>query len=324
MGALIRGWNRFFLARASPTPIALYRMCYGALTMATLLVMRGDWLTWFGPHGAVSSATVVIAMPPVVARASPAFSILSLLPQTDTAVIAFCWISLAAAFFLTIGFATRLNSVLVYACLVSMQARNPFIMNIGDWLLRVTGFFLVFAPAGAALSVDRLLRRWRGREGVAVAPRSPWAQRMLQIQVAVMYIATVWWKLLGHTWVNGTAVYYSLHKIEYQEFPLPGMDHLAVARLATWLTLLIEIAGGTLIWFRRFRYPVLAAMVSLHLGIAYTMHIPLFQWIVMSTFVTFVYPEDLTRTWGWLRARLSIFPRRARQRPAVAGIAGHI
>jgi hypothetical protein len=41
--------------------------------------------------------------------------------------------------------------------------------------------------------------------------------------------------------------------------------------------------------------------IALHLGIEYAMVIPLFEWIAIATFVTFVYPEDLSRTWSWTR-----------------------
>ena len=64
------------------------------------------------------------------------------------------------AVFLTVGFLSRFSSVAVFLCLVSIHQRNLFILNSGDTILRVTGFFLMFAPTGAAISVDRLVRVW--------------------------------------------------------------------------------------------------------------------------------------------------------------------
>ena len=57
---------------------------------------------------------------------------------------------------LAVGLFTRVNSVIVFICLASMQQRNLYITHGGDTFLRVAGFFLMFAPAGAALSIDRL------------------------------------------------------------------------------------------------------------------------------------------------------------------------
>jgi hypothetical protein len=41
---LSRAWNEFFFAEQSPTPIALFRILYGLLVIATLLLLRPDWL----------------------------------------------------------------------------------------------------------------------------------------------------------------------------------------------------------------------------------------------------------------------------------------
>jgi hypothetical protein len=303
--ALARRWNTFFFAPQSPTPIALFRVLYGVLNIANIALMRRDWLTWFGPHGAVTAATVPAAMTPIIVRVNPVLDLLALLPQTNAAAMAFFWVFLIAALFVTLGFRTRLSSIVVYLCLMSIQARNPYITNGGDLLLRVTGFFLIFAPAGAALSVDRLIRIRTGHEGTAIAPRAPWAQRMIQIQVSIMYITTVWWKLLGTTWVNGTAVYYALGRPEVSRFPVPPLHNPLLVQLATWSALLIEASSGTLIWFRRLRYPVIVAALLLHIGIEYAINIPLFEWIVMATLVTFIEPDDLLRAWGRIRLRFA-------------------
>jgi hypothetical protein len=202
------------------------------------------------------------------------------------------------------GFMTRTSLLLVYLGLSSMQLRDPYILNSGDTLLRVTGFFLIFAPAGAAISVDRLIRIWRGKEGVTVPLSAPWAQRLIQIQTSIVYITTFWWKSFGPKWVNGTSVYYALRMREFARFPVP--DFLVYNRLfikaATWGTLCVEASAGVLMWIKEFRYYVILLVISLHAGIEYTMNIPMFEWITVSTLVTFVYPEDLARFWARVRA----------------------
>jgi hypothetical protein len=199
---------------------------------------------------------------------------------------------------------TRLSTIALYLCFMSLQMRNIYILNGGDNLLRVCGFFLMFAPAGAALSVDRLLRIWRGKEGIAVPESSPWAQRMMQIEASIVYFTTAWWKTLGVTWMKGTAVYYSLHLREIARFPIPGMHSPFLMRLAAWGTLVVEFSAGILVWFRDLRYFVLLAVIGLHLGIEYTMTLPLFEWITIATLITFVDPADLSRVWAWIRQRV--------------------
>ncbi len=127
---------------------------------------------------------------------------------------------------------------------------------------------------------------------------------MMQIEASIVYFTTFWWKTLGVSWMNGTAVYYSIHVQEIARFPLPGMHSPFLMRLAAWGTLAVEFAAGVLVWFRDLRYYVLLAIIALHLGIEYTMTLPMFEWITMATLITFVDPADLSRAWAWIRQRV--------------------
>src|SRR6202034_18108 len=133
------------------------------------------------------------------------------------------------------------NSILVFVCLTSIDQRNLFILHGGDTFLRVTGFFLIFAPAGAALSVDRLVRLRRGRESpTELRLCRPWAQRMIQLELAFMYLISFWWKLKGGAWLDGTALYYVFHLDEFQRFPVPQfLLHPAILRVGSWLALAV-------------------------------------------------------------------------------------
>jgi hypothetical protein len=77
-----------------------------------------------------------------------------------------------------------------------------------------------------------------------------------------------------------------------------------VMKIATWGTLVVEFSAGVLVWFRDLRYFVLLAVIGLHLGIEYSMNLPLFEWITMATLITFVDPVDLSRAWAWIRRRV--------------------
>ena len=128
---------------------------------------------------------------------------------------------------------------------------------------------------------------------------------MLQIQTAIVYFSTFYWKSMGILWINGTAVYYALHLQDFRHFPVPAINSLFIIKSLTWGTLLIEFALGVLIWFKELRYPVLVAGLCLHFGIEYAMNIPLFEWMAVATYVNFVEPEDLTRMWNWVRSKFS-------------------
>lgn len=297
-------WEQFFFVPMSPLPIGLFRILYGLCVCATLLLLHGDWLAWFGVHGWVTPAATGQIEPGM------RINLFHVMPQNDHWIAVFFWVFLTFAVLLTLGLWTRISSIAVFLCLTSIQQRNLFITNGGDTFLRVAGFFLIFAPAGAALSLDRLWRIRRGAEAGEPAPRAPWAQRMIQFELALLYFAAFLWKMKGSAWRDGRALYYVMHLHEIQRFPLPAwIDHMAFLRAGTWATLALECALGLLIWFRPFRYPLLLLGLVFHLCLEYALNIPMFQWDVLTAYVLFIDPVDLPRFGTAIRNRVAL-PRR--------------
>jgi Vitamin K-dependent gamma-carboxylase len=285
---LVEAWNRFFFTPQSPVPIALFRIFYGICATATILLLHSEWLNWYGANAWVRLSTMRQVEPGM------RINLFTVLPQDDRWIASFFWVCLLTAVLLTLGVFTRVSSVALFLCLTSMDQRNLLMLHGGDTFLRVAGFFLIFAPAGAALSIDRVLRVRRGVEGPEIKPQAPWAQRMIQIELAFMYFISFWWKMKGHTWLNGTALYYVLHLHSVARFPVPQWVQSAVMlKLGAWFALALEFSLGVLIWFRPFRYPLLLLGVLFHLSIDYAFNFPLFSWDVLTAYVLFVDPADL-------------------------------
>ena len=283
-----RAWQQFFFTPQSPLPIAVFRILYGLCVSGTVILLHSDWLNWFGVHSWVSLSTMQTVEPGV------RLNLFTVMPQNDHFIALFFWVFLGFCALLTVGLWTRFSSVAVFLCLTSIQQRNLFITNGGDTFLRVAGFFLMFAPAGAALSLDRLRRVRKGLESSEILPKAPWAQRMIQLELSFLYCLSFWWKMKGVTWRNGTALYYVTHLHELQRFPLPGwVQYPAVLRMGTWFTLVLELSLGVLIWFRPFRYPLLLLGLLFHLCLEYALNIPMFEWIILCAYVLFIEPADL-------------------------------
>jgi hypothetical protein len=297
-------WNRFFFAKQSPVPIALFRITYGLLVIATLVLLRPDWLAWYGSHAWISLQTMQMVEP------GTRINLFSIIPQSDGWINALFWVFLGSTILLTVGFLTRINSVIVFLCLTSIHQRNLFITHGGDTFLRLAGFFLMFAPAGAALSFDQLLRIWRGKmkrgteSGARLRPQRPWAQRMIQIQLCLLYFAAFCAKVKSPVWLNGTALYYVYHLNSLRRFPVPAWFlYPTMLKLESWSALALEFSLGVLLWVKDLRYILLALGLLFHLWLEYSLNIALFQWDVLSAYILFVDPADASRAWNWIKLR---------------------
>jgi len=116
--AFLGAWNAFFFAPQSPTPIALFRIVYGLLVIATLALLHPDWLNWYGTHAWMSLSTMHQLEP------GTRLNLFAVIPQSDTWIEGFFWVFLGSAVLLTIGLLTRLNSMLVFLCLTSIQSEG--------------------------------------------------------------------------------------------------------------------------------------------------------------------------------------------------------
>jgi predicted DCC family thiol-disulfide oxidoreductase YuxK len=295
---ILRCWNRFFFEPESPLPIAVYRILFGLVVLTNYAFLLPDVHEWFSDRGTLSFKVAGRLV------GGTGFSLFNWLPHTDAWVWTIFIVSCLAAVTLTIGFLTRASSIVLFLTLMSLQHRNPVILNSGDTVLRLAAFYLIFSQAGAALSLDRLIRIARGKESGAPVPRAPWATRLIQLQVSLIYLYAFVWKAMGAMWLSGTAVYYTSRLSEFWRFPVPYVfEHVWTIKLWSWATLFVELALGTLIWIKELRYWVLLAGVLLHLGIEYSMNIQLFAFIMISTFVTFVETHRLEAAFAWLRTR---------------------
>jgi vitamin K-dependent gamma-carboxylase-like protein len=296
---LREAWDHFFFTPQSPVPISLFRIFWGICVSAKILLLHSDWLNWYGVHGWVTLQTMQLVEPGI------RLNLFTVMPQDDRWIAGFFWVFLACALLLTVGLWTRVMSIAVFLCLTSIDQRNLLMLHGGDTFLRCAGFFLMFAPAGAAFSLDRLIAIRRGKQDRHIEPRAPWAQRIIQFELALLYLTSFFWKLKGHTWLNGTALYYVLHLHSIARFPLPHwLQSTALLKVGSWFTLALEFSLGTLIWSRRFRYPLLLLGLLFHLSIEYSLNLPLFEFDVLTAYILFVDPADLDHWWRAVRQRL--------------------
>ena len=307
MTTLLNAWRTFWFRPEPAYTLGLIRIAFGALIMAWTVSIFPDLSDLFGTNGVL----------PDGAHDSAMWSLFQ--PWHDDRALLIGWaVLLLSALAMTVGWHTRLASIAVCALVLSFQHRDPSVFNSGDVVVRIEALFLTLAPSGAALSLDQ-----RRRTGAfcSAQTRAPWAIRLMQLQLSIIYLASVRWKLSGSAWQEGTAVSYGLRLRDMLIVPVPQwfIDNPLLINMATWGALAVELSLGVLVWNRLLRPWVLLAGVLMHTSIMLTMGVGFFTPAMFVLYLAFV-PADRVRDLPLsLRSRFSS-SRRVSPRPELTDI----
>jgi hypothetical protein len=295
MRALIERWDRFWFAEVDARSLAGMRIALGLLLIVWHVFYWPD-LDLLSNSGPIDTQLLDEDWTPWRLRALDGLSD----PQLQTAHVLILLVLIA----FTAGFGTPVMGVLALFALAAMWHRSPWIQNGGDRLLRIWLLTMAITPCGRAWSVDAWLR------GTAPGATVPvYGHRLVQIQLVVMYTYTGIAKLTGHTWLDGTAVYYSWSDYGYARWPamfdalLTHGPVRAAGMALTWATLVWEIFFGPLVLWRRTRMPTLIAGLILHAGIFATLSVGIFSWSTVWAYLAWLDP-------GWAARLADRFRRR--------------
>jgi hypothetical protein len=279
-------WNALVFAPRDPRLAGVLRIGYGALLLVNLAVWAPDLELWFSESGVLPLAAaraLITDHAPTVLALSPSDLWLWL-----------CYGALvAAAVLLTLGWHTRIQAIAVLIGLTSFHHRNYAIVDGEDTLFRLFAFYLALCPAGWAFSLDA---RRRKRRGQADPPPVPWALRLFQIQISLIYWSSAIEKSLTGDWTSGTALYYVARLDDsFGKLPVPAQlfDALWLSQLLTWSVLALEWALPVLLWQRRTRRKAIALAIGFHLAIDYAMNLFLFHWLMILGVLAFAEFDEL-------------------------------
>lgn len=178
------------------------------------------------------------------------------------------------AFFLLLGFKTRIFTVLVWLFTISLHNRNLFILQGGDDLLRLVLLWGIFLPWNTCYSIDSRRIPFATRQNI------PANLGYLCLLSSVYFFSA---NLKSSTeWLSeGTAIYYAL---SLEQLRLPFGDWLyhfpGLLKLLTWLVIFMEYSILPLIFFPSkkpfFRLTAFVLILLLHAGIGLTLYVGLF------------------------------------------------
>jgi hypothetical protein len=282
----IKAWNRFFFGPISARPLGAFRIVYGLVLLAFLALMIPEFELYYTSTGLLQGTEAREAAGPL--RFSPLQYV-----EGTTIPYAVLGATIAAAAGVTLGWHTRIMSVLLFLGMLSLYHRNVSSNGGPDAIPMIMSFYLMLCPAGAAYSLDA--RRAARKRGSSVEPLIvPWGQRLIQMQLCLIYFQSSVIKCQGSLWQNGTTVHYVLFNREFGWFNLEWLAEFPLLiNFMTHSALLVQFALAFWLWFRPTRRWVILAGIGLHAGIRSILNIPGFGEFMIVAYITFLAPDEL-------------------------------
>ena len=283
MAAAVEAWRTFWFRTQPAYTLGLVRMAFGAVAIGWTVSLLPDLYQLFGPHGIEPQQ-----------RGDPFHWGVFAIWTSDRALTIGWGVLLVSSVALTIGWHSRLAALAVFVLIYSFEYRDVWVFNSGDVAVRIEALFVALSPCGAALSLDQVRN---GGKFWSAQQRAQWPVRLMQIQLSLIYFASVQAKLNGTTWPQGTAVSYALRLQDMLLLPMPNWltNSALLMNAATWGILAVELSIAILVWNRRLRPWVLGAGVVMHTMIMITITVGFFTLAIFVLYLAFIPPETVQR-----------------------------
>jgi len=247
MKRLLTILDQFFFERVSASGFGLMRILWAGTALAFLLGSAPDIIRYWSDAGILPRNLGYL-----VFRNEYRFTLLDTF--TEPLPVLLLWCTYVTTLFCTLfGIWTRTMTVSAVLLMFSFHERNLQPLGGGDTLLRNIGFILMIAPEIDAFSMDRLERQWKywwdtGKLLPALKTHI-WPYRLLLWQFLIIYSTSLWDKLQGTMWLDGTTVAAIFHHTHFFRWPKLLSDLLSffspyvcftfLVYEATWLLLLV-------------------------------------------------------------------------------------
>lgn len=278
-----QAWEQFFHAPAPVATLCVFRVLFGLILLVNALTLLPFATDFFGPLGLMGTKAYAKAYP------VPRLSLFYLLPQTPAVATWMVRLLVVSTACLTLGLFTEVCVPLTWLILISLHHRNTAIFNSGDTVQRLLLLLLCFTPSGKAFSLDCWLANKDAIASMREIEFDPWAVRLMQIQLCIVYLRSVYWKLRGGPWRQGTAVVYVLRAMSFRRYSAPRVVlNPVVYRFLAYTTILIETYIPLAVWIRELRWSAILAGWMLHLTLDMYLNVHLFGPTMCAGLVLFL------------------------------------
>lgn len=264
--------------------LALYRIGLALVVLGDLLVRLTDLKAHYSDEGVLPRITIIDDI------LNPwEFSLHLANGSWEFQLVLFI-LAFGAAFAMLVGYMTRLATVLSWILCISVQLRNPIILQGGDIVLKVLLFWSMFLPLGAYWSLDGYLSR-----------KEPPAPQLVSISTLalLLQVCFIYWfsALFKHdeSWMqSGTAVWYALSIEQYStSLGIYLLQFPTLLKVMTFGTFALEAFGPFLaffpVWTAPLRLATAVVFMLFHLvGLNFTMVLAIFPYVCAVAWIVFI------------------------------------
>ena len=279
---IIKRWEAFWFRQIPSDIFALLRIVFGAIGLAGVLALVPVSIFW-----------QLSGLVPIGGLGAPLRSA-ALSAGLGTVGGWLIFLLLVASFTcMTVGLFSNWAVASALAGSILQSFWNPWPMSGAHDVLKVMLFCLLWADCSGWPSVDA----WRSRKGrFRLPPQAITPIRLMQIQVALIYMNSALWKLGGAAWRDGSTIHYVLNLNTYQRIPGPvPVAFDPVMTLMTYLTLFWEASFGLMLLNRWTRRAALMFGIALHTGLWMSMELGTFSWVILASYIAFIDPHRVSQ-----------------------------
>nr|WP_026680391.1 HTTM domain-containing protein [Priestia megaterium] len=216
-------------------------------------------------------------------------------------------LGIVVAILFTVGYKTRIVTIINFIFLYSIDQQNAVILDGGDNIMAITLIYMFFIKTNKYLSVDKMLKKeGRFSNNFYLNIIHNFGVLAIIVQLCILYLNSSLYKVMGELWQNGTAIYYIL---QVQEFNLPWISDIIISSdflivFSTYFTILVQIAFPFLLFNKVTKYIVLILLVTLHLGIAVVMGLITFSLTIILTDAILISDKDYKNIYIYIRNKI--------------------
>jgi hypothetical protein len=283
-------WTHFWFTSSNGLSLHMARVLLGLLGLVWLLSYAGHVTEFFGYEGWFDRAAFLEAGN---LAENQSWSLIYLVAHDTNLLNLFYWASVAVLALFTLGFFTRITSVLAWLIIVSFSA-NPLIEADTDVFLRLAFFYLMFgyvlmglldwdSPVQLVLgSSKHWVWKMLYRDDATTSFAATMALRLLQMHFALALVMMALHKLQIMEWWSGVAYWFPIHRTStlsveaINEMRTYAPTYLNSISLAAYAVLVWQIFFPTFAWRTGWpRWILLGGAVAGMIGLIIIYPIPL-------------------------------------------------